>query len=288
MNNPAYQTSKLYKPLRAQIIKLIEETPDITTFRLKIDEPTMMTFPFSPGNFMLISVFGHGEAPFAIASSPFRQDSFEISVKRLGKVTQALHELPLKAFVGIRGPYGNHFLRAPLDHKDLIFVAGGIGLAPLRPLISFILEERHRYGAITLIIGARTPLDIPYRHELDQWDKIDQIRLVRTVDPGGETPDWQGQIGFVPTVLSQVYDMYTRVNEAMAFICGPPIMIRLSADVLVKQGLAEDQILTTLENKMTCGVGKCGRCNIGERYICQDGPVFSYEELQHMQMSDYW
>lgn len=285
MNNHAYQTSKLYDPLRAQIITLIKETPDITTFRLKIEEPSMTSFTFSPGNFVLISVFGHGEAPFAIASSPFHRDSIEISVKRLGKVTQALHELPSKAFVGVRGPYGNHFLRAPLDHKNLLFVAGGIGLAPLRPLISSILEERHRYGEITLLVGAQTPVDIPYRHELAQWEKTDQIRLVKTVDPGGETPDWHGQIGLVPTVLSQI-DL--DVNEAVAFICGPPIMIRLSAEVLVEQGWARDHIFTTLENKMTCGVGKCGRCNIGARYVCQDGPVFSYEELQHMQMSDYW
>ena len=285
MNNHVYQTSKLYKPLRAQIITLIKETPDITTFRLKIEEPSMTSFTFSPGNFVIISVFGHGEAPFAIASSPFHRDSIEISVKRLGKVTQALHELPSKAFVGVRGPYGNHFLRAPLDHKNLLFVAGGIGLAPLRPLISSILEERHRYGEITLLVGAQTPVDIPYRHELAQWEKTDQIRLVKTVDPGGETPDWHGQIGLVPTVLSQI-DL--DVNEAVAFICGPPIMIRLSAEVLVEQGWARDHIFTTLENKMTCGVGKCGRCNIGARYVCQDGPVFSYEELQHMQMSDYW
>lgn len=285
MNNPAYYTSKLYKPLRAQIIKLIKETPDITTFRLTIEEPSMTSFTFSPGNFVLISVFGRGEAPFAIASSPFHRDSIEISVKRLGKVTQALHELPLKAFVGIRGPYGNHFLQAPLDHKDLLFVAGGIGLAPLRPLILSILEERQRYGEITLIVGARTPVDIPFRRELAQWEKIDRLRLVKTVDPGGETPDWHGQIGLVPSVLSLLDPV---VNEAVAFICGPPIMIKLSAEVLVEQGWARDQILTTLENKMTCGVGKCGRCNIGARYVCQDGPVFSYEELQHMQMSDYW
>lgn len=285
INNNAIPTSKLYQPLRAQIIKLTKETPDITTFRLKLEEPSMTAFTFYPGNFVLISVFGHGEAPFAIASSPFQRDSIEISVKRMGKVTQALHELQPKAMVGVRGPYGNHFLRTPLDDKNLIFIAGGIGMAPLRPLISSILEERHRYGEITLIVGAQTPVDIPYRRELAQWEKMDQMRLVKTVDPGGETPDWQGQIGLVPTVLSHV-DL--DVNDAVAFICGPPIMIRLSADVLVKQGWARDQILTTLENKMTCGVGKCGRCNIGVRYVCQDGPVFSYEELQHMQMSDYW
>jgi sulfhydrogenase subunit gamma (sulfur reductase) len=285
MNNTAISKSKLYKPFRAQIIQLIKETPDITTFRLRIEEPSMTSFTFSPGNFVLISVFGHGEAPFAIASSPFHRDSIEISVKRMGKVTQALHELVPKTYIGVRGPYGNHFLRAPLDHKDLVFIAGGIGMAPLRPLILSMLEERHRYGEITLIVGAQTPVDIPYRRELAQWEKIDQVRLVKTVDSGGETPDWHGQVGLVPTVLSQV-DF--AVNEAVAFICGPPIMIRLSADVLVKKGWAQDQILTTLENKMTCGMGKCGRCNIGAQYVCQDGPVFSYEELQYMQMSDYW
>lgn len=284
MNNTTLPTT-LYKPFRAQIIKCIKETPDITTFRLRIEDPSMTTFTFRPGNFVLISVFGHGEAPFAIASSPFYRDAIEISVKRMRKVTQALHELAPKAFVGVRGPYGNHFLRAPLEDKNLVFVAGGIGMAPLRPLITSILEERQRYGEITIIIGAQTPVDIPYRRELAQWEKIDQVHLVKTVDPGGETSDWHGQIGLVPTILSHL-DL--AVNKAVAYICGPPIMIRLSADVLVKQGWARDQILTTLENKMTCGVGKCGRCNIGARYVCQDGPVFSYEELQHMQMADYW
>ncbi len=284
MDNTALPTT-LYKPFRAQIIKLIQETPDITTFRLRIEDPSMTAFTFHPGNFVLISVFGHGEAPFAIASSPSHRDAIEISVKRMRKVTQALHELAPKAFVGVRGPFGNHFLKAPLENKNLVFVAGGIGMAPLRPLITSILEERQRYGEIVIIIGAQTPVDIPYRRELAQWEKIDQVHLVQTVDPGGETSDWNGQIGLVPTVLSRIALAF---NEGVAFICGPPIMIRLSADVLVEQGWARDQILTTLENKMTCGVGKCGRCNIGARYVCQDGPVFTYEELQHMQMSDYW
>jgi NAD(P)H-flavin reductase len=284
MNNTALPTT-LYKPFRAQIIKLIQETPDITTFRLRIEDPSMTAFTFHPGNFVLISVFGHGEAPFAIASSPSHRDAIEISVKRMRKVTQALHELAPKAFVGVRGPYGNHFLKAPLENKNLVFIAGGIGMAPLRPLITSILEERQRYGEIAIIIGAQTPVDIPYRREVAQWEKIDQVHCVQTVDPGGETSDWNGQIGLVPTVLSRIDLAF---NEGVAFICGPPIMIRLSADVLVEQGWARDQILTTLENKMTCGVGKCGRCNIGARYVCQDGPVFTYEELQHMQMSDYW
>ncbi len=284
-NSDALQTSKLYTPCRAQILQLTEETPDITTFRLELEESLMSSFTFYPGNFVLLSVFGQGEAPFAITSSPFQRNSFEISVKRMGKVTQALHELMPKDYVGVRGPYGNHFLRTPLDHKDLIFVGGGIGMAPLRPLISYVLEERHRYGKITIIVGAQTPFDIPYQQELTRWQTIDQVRLVTTVDPGGETPEWQGQIGLVPNVMSHL-DL--GVNDAYAFICGPPIMIRLSADLLVKQGYPQDQILTTLENKMTCGVGKCGRCNIGAKYVCQDGPVFSYKELQNMQMSDYW
>ncbi len=234
---------------------------------------------------MLLSVFGQGEAPFAIASPPHQRDSIEISVKRIGKVTQALHELPINAYVGVRGPYGNHFLREPLEHKDLIFIAGGIGMAPLRSLIAYVLEERTRYGDITIIIGAQTPIHIPYQRELARWQTIDHVHVIKTVDPGGETSEWHGKIGLVPTVVSQV-DML--LKNAIAFICGPPIMIRLSADILLKQGLTMKDIVTTLENKMTCGVGLCGRCNVGAKYICKDGPVFSYEELQQMQMSDYW
>jgi NAD(P)H-flavin reductase len=158
-------------------------------------------------------------------------------------------------------------------------------MAPLRALITYVLEERDRYGKITIIAGAQTPVDIPYQHELARWQTIDNVQVVKTVDPGGETPEWHGEIGLIPAVLSR---LELTSKETFAFICGPPIMIRLSADILLKQGFALNEIITTLENKMTCGVGKCGRCNVGAKYVCQDGPVFSFEELQHMQMSDYW
>ncbi len=174
--------------------------------------------------------------------------------------------------IGFRGPYGNHF---PLDEfrgKDLLFVVGGIALPPLRCLIWNILDRRDEFGAVRIVYGARSVSDLVYKDELAEWEARSDVELVTTVDPGGETPDWKGKIGFVPTALEQ----YAPPSKnGLAFVCGPPIMIKFSMPVLEKLGFAPEQIYTTLENRMKCGVGKCGRCNIGGTYVCKEGPVFN-------------
>lgn len=276
----------VYRPYDGRVIWMREETPDTTTFRVAFeDHEAVDAFTsFKPGNFVLASVIGYGEAPFAIASPPSQMGSIEISVRRLGVLTQALHELGVGDNIGLRGPYGNDFLFSGLRGKNLLFVAGGIGMAPIRSLVQHVLEDRKSYGEITILYGARTVADIPYKEEFKRWNRRDGVDVVLTVDPGGETPDWDGRIGYVPNTLSE---LNTSPKDCLAFVCGPQIVITLSAQTLSQWGFKDTDIISTLENRMKCGIGKCGRCNIGHIYVCKHGPVFTYEEIRKMPASDY-
>lgn len=275
----------VYRPHMGRITWMREETPDITTFRVALEDPEeAASFAFKPGNFVLVSVFGQGEAPFATSSSPSRRGSVEISVRRLGRLTQALHELSVGDRIGLRGPYGNDFFRRELRGKNLLFVAGGIGMAPIRSLMHYVLEDRKSYGEIRIIFGARTVADIPYKEEFERWDKRGDVDVTLTVDPGGETSLWKGNIGYVPDVLS---GLNISPSNCLAFVCGPQIVIKLSARILSGWGFGDRDIISTLENRMKCGIGKCGRCNVGHVYVCKHGPVFTYEEIRKMPLSDY-
>ena len=270
----------IYKPHSMTVESIIQETPDIETFRLRFqDERVRETFTFQPGQFGLLSVFGRGEAPFCIANSPSRASYVECSLKRVGKVTSALHELNVGDTVGFRGPYGRGFPIDEMKGKDLIFAGGGIGIAPLRSLLWACLDTRADYGDITVIYGARSTRDLAYKRELHEWVGRDDMKTILTVDPGGEDEDWSGEIGFVPTVLEQVNPS---PENALAITCGPPIMIKFVLLSLTQMGFAPRQIITTLERKMKCGLGKCGRCNIGPFYVCKHGPVFRYDELKEL------
>ncbi|GAH96969.1 unnamed protein product [marine sediment metagenome] len=273
----------VYLPHIVVIERIIEETPGVRTFHFNFkDEKLREEFTFESGQFGEYSVFGIGEAPFCISSSPTRRDHLEFAVQRVGKVTNALHRLSVGAEIGFRGPYGNS---APLDFirdKNLVFVAGGIGLAPLRSLIWNVIDTRDRYKNIDIIYGARSPTDLCFKYDLDAWDKDKTVNMVTTVDKGDET--WTGREGFVPTVLEQVAPS---ARDTVAIVCGPPIMIRFTSPVLEKLGFAPEQMLTTLEKRMKCGIGKCGRCNIGNIYVCRDGPVFSYAQIKNFISSEY-
>jgi NAD(P)H-flavin reductase len=268
----------IYLPKLMVIKEIIEEAPGIKTFRLEFkDEGLKERFDFKSGQFGLFSVFGQGEAPFCIANPPTRRGYIECSVKRVGKVTSALHELNVGDTIGFRGPYGNWFPIDEMRGKNLIFAGGGIGLAPLRSLIWNCLDEREDFGEITIIYGARSVADLVYKEELKEWVDMEGIDTVLTVDPGGEDESWRGEIGFVPTILEKVNPS---PQNAMVITCGPPIMIKFVLKALDKMEFTPEQVITTLEMKMKCGLGKCGRCNIGHTYVCKDGPVFSYEELK--------
>lgn len=267
-----------YLPYVMRIDTVVDEAPGVRTFRLKFaNERDAEQFSFKAGQFGEYSVFGEGESTFCIASSPTRTGYIECTFRQVGRVTSALARQEEGSIIGFRGPYGNIFPLENWQGKNILFVAGGIALPPLRSVIWNVLDLRDRFNDVTVLYGARSVADLVYKHELEEWGKRTDMKLVTTVDPGGETPEWKGKIGFVPTILEQ---MAPPAENTIAVVCGPPVMIKFSFPVLEKLGFTPDQIYTTLENRMKCGVGKCGRCNVGPIYVCKDGPVFTYRQLQ--------
>ncbi len=272
----------IYQPNLAEIVEIKQETSDVKTFKLKFkDQAIADSFDYQPGQFVEFSVFGEGEAPFCISNSPTRKPNLECSVKRTGQVTDALHELNIADTIGIRGPYGNGFPVEKLRNKNLVFVAGGIGLAPLRSLINYCLDKRSDFKEITIVNGARTSKDLVYQDEYETWKAAKNTQLHLTVDCNEE--NWTCMVGVVPKILEQ---LKPTCEDSLAIVCGPPVMIKYTIPVLLKLGFCPEAILTTLEMKMKCGLGKCGRCNIGNLYICKDGPVFSYAQLKDLNHED--
>lgn len=270
-----------YKPYLARIIAIEVESAvrDTRTFTLEfLNDAARKQFQYLPGQFAELSVAGAGEAPISITSSP-TQPHPEFCIKRMGVVTRAIHNLALGDTIGVRGPYGNTFPLETMEGKNIIFVAGGIGLAPLRSLIIYMLDAQHRnrYKDITIIYGARSPGDLLFKRDLKQWAERQDVKYHETVDKADET--YTGKEGFVPQLLEEVAP---KPANAIALTCGPPIMIKFVLQGLTKLGFTPDQIITTLEMRMKCGIGKCGRCNIGPYYVCIDGPVFSYRQILGM------
>jgi len=231
-----------------------------------------------PGQFMEVSVFGVGEAPISISSSPTRPDTFEMCVRRLGNVTQALHRLQPGDIVGMRGPLGNGFPLEEMQGCDLLFVAAGLGVAPLRSLINYALDERQAFGQIVILCGAKTPEELLFRHEMEQWVGRDDVECLITVDRPAE--GWTGHVGVITTLFPLV-----KMNPRTTWVAmvGPPVMYRFALIEALNLGVAEDRILLDLERRMKCGVGKCGHCQMNSRYVCTEGPVFRYSEIKFMQ-----
>jgi len=266
----------LYVPKVAIIDRVIDETPDTKTFRLRFeDENYARSFSWEPGQFAEVTVFGAGEAPIGFAGSPLEKSYLELTVVERGVVTRAMHRLQAGDAVGIRGPLGNCWPLESVTGMDLLIISGGCGLAPLRPAILQALANRSDYGQIWLLYGARTPADRNFKYDLAEWGKRRDVRLLETVDVGDS--EWQGNVGVVTTLLDQVK---LNPRDAVAFTCGPPIMIKFSIQGLLKMGFSEDRIVTSLERYMKCGVGKCGHCCVNHVYLCTEGPVFTYQELQ--------
>ena len=270
----------LYEPYRAKIVDRIDETPDTRTLRLELSDPVVASsFTFKAGQFGEYTAFGAGECTFCIASPPTRPGYLECSFKTVGKTTRALRALDIGDTVGFRGPYGNCFPLERMEGKKLVFIAGGIGLAPVRCVIWNALDLRDRFDEVTIVYGARSVADLVYKRELAEWAARPDVKLWQTVDPGGESADWTGEVGFVPAVVEKAAPV---AEDAFAIVCGPPVMIRYTLPVLARLGFPGERIYTTLENRMKCGLGKCGRCNIGSVYVCKDGPVFTAEELARL------
>ncbi len=275
MSNP-------YIPNLAVIRKIITENEvnDIKTFELVLQDPeAMKNFKYRCGQFAEISAFGAGECPIGIASSPMDEDYIQFTVKKVGVVTTALHNCEEETVIGARGPFGNGFPLERMEGHNVVIVGGGFAFTTLRSLTKFILHEANRDGFkdLTVIYGARDPGELIYKYDLEAWGKRDDINLNVTIDR--EVPGWTGLVGFVPAVLKEVAP---NSDNAVAIVCGPPIMIKFTMPVIDELGFRPEDVFLSFEMKMKCGIGKCGRCNIGNKFVCKDGPVFSYKELQRM------
>ncbi len=228
-----------------------------------------------PGQLVQVSVLGIGEAPISISSSPTRGDTFQLAVRQVGNVTNALHRLNVGDTVGIRGPYGNGFPVEELAGRDILFVAGGIGLFPLRSLIQYVLDNRGDYGRVIVMFGARTPDEQIFLDELAEWKGRSDVEYHETVDVGDE--NWKGNVGVITTLFPGISVDPSRTK---AVVVGPPIMYRFVIADLLKKNIAEEDIILSLERKMKCGLGQCGHCQMGGYYTCTDGPVFTYGQLK--------
>jgi sulfhydrogenase subunit gamma (sulfur reductase) len=278
-------SGNIYKPYLMEIENIVEETPDVRTFRLKFkNTDDAEKFSFRAGQFGEYSVMGEGESTFCVASSPTRKGYIECTFRKAGRVTNALANLEMGDTVGFRGPYGNTFPIEQWEGKNLLYIAGGIALPPMRCVIWNTIDLRDKYKDITIVYGARSVSDLVYKQELKEWEERPDIRLITTVDPGGQTPEWKGEIGFVPMVLEK---LAPSSENSIAILCGPPVMIKFTMPVLKKLGFQDKDIYTTLENRMKCGFGKCGRCNVGKVFVCKDGPVFSYEQILSLP-EEFW
>ncbi len=268
----------VFLPDIARLVDVRDETPDTKTFKFRLrDLNGGRHLQFTPGQFLELSVFGYGEAPFCIASSPTRPDTLEMTVRRTGQLTDALHKLGHNDEVGIRGPFGNGFDLEAARGKDLLFVAGGIGLPPLRSLIWNVLDERDQFGKVTVLYGARTPRDLVYKDELREWAERSDLRVLVTVDAA--KPGWSGSVGVVPVLFEKI-KLYP--ESTLAYVCGPPVMIRFVVRDLLTRGFREEAVISTLERMMQCGIGKCNHCAIGHRYVCRDGPVFNFRQIREL------
>lgn len=268
-------------PKIATIKKIIRETPNIISLQVALDDiEAMRNFIFEPGQVAQISVFGFGESTFVINSTPSNKDYLQFSVMKSGVNTTAIHNLNEGEKVGIRAPLGNWFPYKDMEGKNILFIGGGIGLAPLRPLIFHILENKEKYMKLTLLYAAKSPDDFCFKYDIDEWEKSKDIQLIQTID--NACYGWDKEVGLCPNVLEK---MYPSSQNTIAVICGPPIMIKYTLGVLKKLDFEDANIYTTLERRMKCGIGKCGRCNIGEKFVCVDGPVFSLRELSNISES---
>jgi len=274
----------LYKPELMEVIGVQRHTPDVKSVSLRFQDTALgESFRFRVGQFGMFSAFGAGESTFNICSSSTWHDHIEFCFRRVGRVTDELWGVQEGDTLGFRGPYGNGYPVEQWRGKNLIFLGGGIAMPPIRCAIWYALENRADYGDISIVYGARTVADLVFVDELAEWARHPGVKVIQCVDPGGQTADWTGEIGFVPTVFER---SGISAANAVALVIGPPIMIKNTIPVLERLGARMSDVYTSLENRMKCGVGKCGRCNAGPVYVCKDGPVFTFEELRALPM-DY-
>ena len=264
-------------PMLGVVTAIRTDTPDVKTFRVT-GADGQKPFIHIPGQCAMLSIPGVGEALFSITSSPTEETYLDFSIKKCGCVTAWLHQMEVGQQITIRGPYGNGFpVDTELTGKDLLFIAGGIGLAPLHAVINYCRHYRDRYGKIDIVYGSRSKQDLVDFPEItEQCCKASGINVHLTID--NPQPDWDGHVGFVPNYVKELnFDTAKTV-----LMCGPPIMIKFTLAGLMELGFSREQIYTTMELRMKCALGKCGRCNIGDKYVCKDGPVFRFDQLDEL------
>lgn len=262
-------------PESATIEEIKDEIRDVKTFYLSLDNKEVeKNFRIKSGQFIMCTVFGAGEFAVSLPASP-ENDRFHLTVRRVGSVTNALHELKPGDKVGIRGPFGNGFPFDEIKGKNIVYVAGGIGLIPLRSSIVHVLQHKQEFGRVIVLHGARTPDDLMYKENLKEWQSFPGFETYITVDVSA--PGWTGEVGFVHTLFDKV-DL--PIENTVAFVCGPPVMFNTVIAELMKRGLRDDCIISTLERHMKCGIGKCQHCSIGRTLVCTDGPVYTYRQIK--------
>ena len=270
---PPQEQGSIYLPSLAEIVRTKELTKMEKLFEIRFRNGQELGH--QPGQFVEVSLFGIGEAPISISSSPTKKGSFELAVRAVGNVTKALHSFSPGAALGIRGPFGKGFPIEELEGKDILFVAGGIGLVPLRSLINYVLDNRSSFGRVIVLFGAKTPAEQLFLDELAVWRKSKEMEYWETVDRSDG--QWKGNVGVITTLFSKIT---IDPKKTAAVIVGPPIMYRFAILESQGKGISNDQIIVSLERRMKCGVGKCGHCQINHIYVCQEGPVFSYAKIK--------
>jgi len=266
-----------YQPIKAKIENVIPETPNIKTFVFKPEEP----MHFKAGQFIQLTVPGVGEAPFTPSSSPYEKEKLEVTIMEAGTVTSALHSLVSGDVIGIRGPYGKEYSLFDFQDKEILIVGGGVGLAPLRSLFLALVHNVERYKKILFCCGAKTPADIVYKNAvLKDWQNLypERIHFRITVDKGNE--DWKGKVGLVTYTLDNLSEEIENIEKSVAVVCGPPIMMKFVTLKLIDVGYKLANIFLSMEKNMSCGIGKCGHCQMGKFLVCRDGPVFTYEQIK--------
>lgn len=262
-----------YQPIPCKISKVMDETPTIKTFTIK---PKPLNF--EAGQFVELTVPGIGEAPFTPSSSPFDEEKIELTIMKVGRVTSKLFELQPGDTVGIRGPYGKRYPLEEFKGKEIFIVGGGVGIAPLRSLFLALINSIDDYKKIYIRYGARTPKDIVYKHLLPEWQKLNKVDIVQTVDVGDDT--WKGPVGVVTVILDKIPVDF---KNSVAIVCGPPIMMKFVTLRLLDAGFASEDIYLSMERNMSCGLGMCNHCRVGELYVCKDGPVLTWAQIKHVE-----
>jgi len=270
------KTQELYSPDISEITAIKRFTEKEKWFEIKL--PGGRSLGHQPGQFVQVSLFGAGEAPISVTSSPTKKGGFELCVREVGMLTKIFHNLKVGSTIGIRGPYGKGFDVESYKGKDVLIIGGGIGIVPLRSLINYVIDNRKDYGRLIILYGAKTPDEFLYPDELKQWEKSKDIEYHVTVDQG--TPEWKGNTGVITTLIP---GLDLDLSNTITAVVGPPIMYKFVLMSLKTKRIPDENIYLSLERRMKCGVGKCGHCQINHSYVCQDGPVYHYPELKHLQ-----